>query len=84
MKLQVRLFATLRQQLNAEHLTIDWPADRASITVGELRGRLHALHPALQPLLERTAIAVNLSYAKDDVAIQPDDEVALIPPVSGG
>jgi molybdopterin synthase sulfur carrier subunit len=29
-------------------------------------------------------IAVNNNYAKDDVALQPSDEIALIPPVSGG
>lgn len=52
-------------------------------TVGDLRRQLLARWPAMSTLAS-LAIAVNSDYAMDDRLLQPDDEVALIPPVSGG
>jgi len=52
-------------------------------TIGELRLLLQKHYPALEKL-SSLAIAVNNSYAKDDVEINSNDEIAVIPPVSGG
>ncbi len=52
-------------------------------TVGELRQHLLTRWPAMSTLAS-LAIAVNSEYAMDDRLLQPGDEVALIPPVSGG
>ncbi|UJH67305.1 MoaD/ThiS family protein [Allomuricauda sp. SCSIO 65647] len=52
-------------------------------TVGELRMYLGKLYPRLNKL-SSLAIAVNNSYAKDEKEINSYDEIALIPPVSGG
>jgi molybdopterin synthase catalytic subunit len=40
--------------------------------------------PALGPLAERALVAVNLEYVGTEFRLSADDEVALIPPVSGG
>jgi molybdopterin converting factor small subunit len=40
--------------------------------------------PELRDLLQTTAVAVNREYATPQTVIRPGDEVALIPPVSGG
>jgi len=53
-------------------------------TVAELRSRLTQNFPALAPLLAKSAIAVNHDFAEDSRVLLPGDEVAIIPPVSGG
>ncbi len=52
-------------------------------TVGELRQFLGNSYPELNSL-SSLAVAVNNSYAKDEKQINSYDEIALIPPVSGG
>lgn len=52
-------------------------------TVGELRRFLGNQYPELNDL-SSLAIAVNNDYAADEKEINSYDEIALIPPVSGG
>lgn len=52
-------------------------------TVGELKQFLGNSYPELNNL-SSLAVAVNNSYAKDEQEINSYDEIALIPPVSGG
>ncbi|SHJ00670.1 molybdopterin synthase sulfur carrier subunit [Arenibacter nanhaiticus] len=52
-------------------------------TVRELKSHLMKIYPDLRSL-SSLAVAVNNSYAKDDKIINNFDEIALIPPVSGG
>lgn len=52
-------------------------------TVGSLRAVLKRRYPALAGI-RSLMIAVNNHYAEDDQTIEESDEIALIPPVSGG
>lgn len=52
-------------------------------TVGDLRKYLGKAYPGLKKL-SSLAIAVNNNYAEDEKEINSFDEIALIPPVSGG
>lgn len=52
-------------------------------SVKDLRDTLLALYPSLKDL-NSLMIAVNNTYAEDTVALHEADEIALIPPVSGG
>lgn len=52
-------------------------------TVGDLRKALLQAYPPLADL-PSLLVAVNQNYADDQQPIGPDDEVVLIPPVSGG
>lgn len=52
-------------------------------TVGELRQFLVAQYPQLAGL-RSLFIAVNGNYAEDETILAETDEIALIPPVSGG
>lgn len=52
-------------------------------SVGDLRKTLSSQYPKLDKL-NSLFIAVNQEYAADDKAISVLDEIALIPPVSGG
>lgn len=56
---------------------------KKSKTVGELKEYLGNTYPGLRKL-SSLAIAVNNAYADDDTKIDTFDEIALIPPVSGG
>ena len=53
------------------------------VTVGGLRHMLREQYPGLGALPDY-AVAVNSEYATDDRQLREDDEVAVIPPVSGG
>jgi molybdopterin synthase sulfur carrier subunit len=52
-------------------------------SVAELKAQLINSFPELSKLTS-LAVAVNSEYAEDDVSLTVDDEIAIIPPVSGG
>jgi molybdopterin converting factor subunit 1 len=78
MKVTVRVFASYADTIGADRVTVTVPEPP---TVGGVRAAVAALSPALPP---RPLIAVNETYATDDVPIAEGDEVAVIPPVAGG
>jgi molybdopterin synthase catalytic subunit len=81
MRITVKLFAILRDRAGTPELSLDLPAGATVATAGELLGeRL----PALRDFLPRVAYAVNRDYAKPDAPLSDGDELAVIPPVSGG
>ncbi len=76
MEVTVRLFAVLRERAGASELTVELPEGaRVRDAVSELDGLAEGL-----PLV----MAVNREYAEEDAVLGPGDELALIPPVSGG
>ncbi len=77
----VYLFAAARDIAGADRLELALPANA---TAADVRAGLNAKIPALASLLARSAIAVNCDIADDNYAIAPGDEIAVIPPVSGG
>ncbi len=52
-------------------------------TIGDVKAMLEEQYPKLKELASYM-IAVNDEYAYSNTVIQPGDEVAIIPPVSGG
>ena len=54
------------------------------VTLDELWSLLLELHPSLSPMRDTLAFAVNGEYARGDTPVSPGDEVAVLPPVSGG
>ncbi len=52
-------------------------------TVGELKDYLGGKYPKLNSL-SSLAVAVNSNFAENDTVVNAQDEIALIPPVSGG
>lgn len=53
------------------------------MTVATLKEQLEAQYPQLKELASYM-VAVNEAYADDDVILSAKDEIAIIPPVSGG
>ena len=82
-ELQVRLFAAARQLAGRGVWTLEIGDDEPR-TVAELKDRLAASCPALEPLLSRVRIAIDGEYASDGDVIPHGAELAVIPPVSGG
>ena len=82
MEVEVRLFAMLRERAGSDTVTVELPEGatvRDAITViGAERG-LGDLFAAMPVVM-----AVNREYAGEDDALAAGDELALIPPVSGG
>ena len=76
MNVRVRLFAALREQAGTGRLELDVPE---GATVGDVWSRL-GLGGEPAGLL----YALNREYVDRTSALSPDDEVAVIPPVSGG
>ena len=81
MQIRVKLFAILKDAAGTSELMLEVPGDATARSAAEaLIGRV----PALHIYLSRVAFAVNREYVKGDHRLEPDDELALIPPVSGG
>jgi molybdopterin synthase catalytic subunit len=76
MHVRVRLFAGLRERAGAEEVELELP-DGA--LVSDALDRLSAVTDGM-----RVVMAVNHEYADPDASLEPGDELALIPPVSGG
>jgi MoaE-MoaD fusion protein len=76
MLVRVRLFAILRERAGTSELELDLP-DGACVR--DALAHVEPLAPGL-PLV----MAINREYADADAPLAPGDELALIPPVSGG
>ena len=81
MNLTVRLFARARELAGTDQLKVEVSA---GATVADLRNAIIVQIPALGPLLAVSAMAVNHDFATESQALIETDEVAIIPPVSGG
>ncbi len=81
MRIRARLFAMLREQAGEAEVVLDLGP---GATVADAAAALTERLPALRPYAARVAYAVNESYVKPDTPLHDGDELALIPPVSGG
>lgn len=81
MTVQLRFFAVLRERLRAREAERVLPD---GCTVGEAWAALCREHPALEPLGASMSFAVNREYVDRAHRLADGDELALIPPVSGG
>ncbi len=81
MRVTVRLFARLRDIAGAAELTRDVAA---GATIGSVWRELVADFPDLAQYERSISSAVNADYARMDRTVGDGDEVAFLPPVSGG
>jgi molybdopterin synthase catalytic subunit/molybdopterin converting factor small subunit len=72
----VKLFAVLRERAGASELTLELPEG------ARVRDALRSLADVVEGV--PVVMAVNREYADDDVELSASDELALVPPVSGG
>lgn len=81
MTIRVLLFASLVQEVGGGGLDLALP-DNA--TVGDALAALIDRYPPLAGYRSRLATAVNLDYVGPEHRLHDGDELAIIPPVSGG
>jgi len=81
MKVRVRCFAAAREIVGSGELIVDLPEGS---TLMQLLDQIQGQFPRLQGLASSLLFSVNREYAPSDKRLAADDEVALIPPVSGG
>ncbi len=78
----VKFFARLREELGVSGL--DVPVEEAP-DLDSLKRWLGETHPDWQPKLDGSLLtAVNQVMTQTNQTLQPGDEVALFPPVTGG
>ncbi|MDF2662533.1 MAG: molybdopterin biosynthesis protein MoaE, partial [Paenibacillus sp.] len=82
MQLVIRVFAGLSDALGASTVPIDIQGE--TLTGAELKELLSRAYPAASGLIRTAFIAKNQAYASDNDLLSVTDEIAVIPPVSGG
>jgi len=88
MQYTIKLFAGLAERIGQSEVTVNLSTptdgDTTSATVADLKAALTAQYPDAAQAITHSFAAVNQEYASVDNNIKPDDEIAFIPPVSGG
>jgi MoaE-MoaD fusion protein len=82
MNITVLLFAGLADTIGTSRLAV--PFDSGTLTVKDLKEKLAQQYPSAASLIRLSFAARNHSYAADETPLSESDELALIPPVSGG
>ncbi|KAJ8330896.1 hypothetical protein BDV3_002793 [Batrachochytrium dendrobatidis] len=90
MQVKVLFFASGRELVGLEMDHLILPG--STVSMPQLIEALTAKHPSILQILESSMIAVNMSYVDKQglledgeyVQIRDGDEIAVIPPVSGG
>ena len=80
MKIKILAYGIAKEIIGNQSIEFDFPHN---FPVVELKKKLIITYPALEKLAT-FAIAVNTEYATDEQILSENDEVAIIPPVSGG
>ncbi|MFD2164914.1 molybdopterin converting factor subunit 1 [Thalassotalea euphylliae] len=81
---KVLFFARLREQLGEEHIVLEQVSD--ALSVNQIIALLVSEHPDWhKPLAEKSVmVAVNQQVVNGEHIVEPGDEVAFFPPVTGG
>jgi molybdopterin converting factor subunit 1 len=81
MEITVKLFALMREKAGTDTISLHVPQDaRVSQALEILQGQ----YPALEPYIPRARLALRQNFVDAATTLQAGDELALIPPVSGG
>lgn len=81
MNVRLLLFAVLQDIVGSSEVSLQLSPGTSALEVWQsLRARHHQLHPFAVPPMT----AINQVYAQPDTVLREGDELAFIPPVSGG
>ena len=80
-QVKVKLFAIFQEVFANDELIINL---ETGATVSQIFDRLVQQHSSLEKWRSLTRYAINLNFAEPYTILKNGDEVALIPPVSGG
>jgi len=80
-RLKVQFFSQLREIVGGSEVTLDLSA---GATVADLLAKLFQLYPALQAWDRNLLIGAGVEFVGRDYVIQPNEGIAVMPPVQGG
>lgn len=78
----ISLFAGLAERLETRSIQPNW--EESQLKAGQIKQRLADRFPQHADILSVCFVARNQSYAHDETLVSRTDELALLPPVSGG
>jgi molybdopterin synthase sulfur carrier subunit len=81
LKVRVRVFASLREILGKDEVEVDLPE---GTTVEGLWTQLVSDDGRLEPFTKSINFAINHDFVGKETPLSPNDEIAFLPPVSGG
>jgi sulfur-carrier protein len=82
--LKVKSFAIIRDIIGEEQMTLQLPRKQEGTTVADLKIRILEIYPEISAQKIPVGIAVNAKFVHDKSIINDFDEIALLPPISGG
>ena len=81
MKIRVQFYAQLRELIGTHALELELPQDA---TIRELLEKIYAQKPALRAQDKSILIGAGLEFVDRNYALNPGEEIAIMPPVQGG
>lgn len=81
MRIQVKLFALLREIAGTDTVALEVPE---AASAGQVLHELSQQRPVLLPYLENVRLALKMDFVDAAASLDEGDELHLIPPVSGG
>ncbi|MGI8955988.1 MAG: MoaD/ThiS family protein [Chthoniobacterales bacterium] len=79
--MQVQFFSQLKEIVGTSELNLDLPD---GISVADLLARLYRDFPALAQWDRNLLVGAGVEFVGRDYRIQPNDQIAIMPPVQGG
>lgn len=81
MKIKLLLFASAREIVGKEEVEIEF---EEGTKLRDCKSRMIKMFPPLEKIIHRCSMAVNMDIKKDEYILREGDEIAILPPVSGG
>ena len=81
MIVKILFFASLKDVTGESDFDLEL---EENATVKSLRVKITSMYPKLEPILNSVKIAINQEFVESDSVLKNGDELAFLPPVSGG
>jgi molybdopterin converting factor small subunit len=81
MQIKVQFFSQLKEIVGASEIALDLPTGATGV---DLLGQLYRGHPDLEKWDRNLLLSAGVEFVGRDYIIQPNDEIAVMPPVQGG
>ena len=81
MDIVIKLFALMREKAGTDTIHLELPED---VDIAQALGILQRQHPVLEPYFANVRFSLQMEFVEPETILQTGDELALIPPVSGG
>jgi molybdopterin converting factor small subunit len=81
MRITVQFFSQLKEIVGTGETTIDLSAEA---TIADLLARLYLTHPALEKWDRNILVGIGVEFVERIHVIQPNEKIAIMPPVQGG